>query len=663
MLQRIREHTTGWFAWVVIALIIFAMAFFGIEHYFQARVDTYAAKIESAPSWWRDAPSEGATGRLARSFLWETHEISEDDFRERFDRYRQQMREQAGDQYDVEQVESIETKRLVLDAMIDEEILKLAAARDGIAIDASQVRDAILEVEGITQDGEFIGEDAYLIWLQSRGLTAAGFEAQVAEQLKVSKLPQAIGASGMVGASELEALLALQAETRDLRYVEIPLPAPDDAAIDDAALAAWHEANAARYSTEETVTVSYVELDAATLAVATAPTEDELRQRYESQRTRFGTEEQRTIAHILVEVAPGADEATVNAARAEAGEIAALARAEGADFAALATQRSDDIGTRDQGGDLGIITRGVFPADFESAAFALPAGGVSDPVRTDGGWHVLKVTDLVEASVLPFEAVRAQLEAEFGDSERERLFNERSGALVDAILREPNSITAVAADLGLEVRSAGPFTRATGEGVAAVEAVREVAFSRTQKDDRVVSDPVEVGSNRLLVLQVSAHSPAALRPLAEVREQVFADLAADRLAKAARERADALLARARGGESLEAIATGLGAVPQESLRVSRQAGLPDPAIVAEAFRLEALVAGQAADVGLASLGNGRYALVVATRITAGDLSTLTPAVRAQLQAQLAQLRGSAERDAFVRALRSQFEITVAEQRL
>lgn len=663
MLQRIREHTTGWFAWVVIALIIFAMAFFGIEHYFQTRVETYAAKIEAPPSWWRDAPSEGALGRLARRFAWETHEISEGEFRERFDRYRQQVRAQAGDQYDPEQVENLETKRLVLDAMIDEEILKLAAIRDGVAIDAAQVRDAILEVEGITQDGEFIGEDAYRIWLQSRGLTAAGFEAQVAEQLKVSKLPQTIGDSGLVGPAELESLLALQSETRDLRFVEIPAPTIDTAAIDEAAVAEWHQSNAPRYSTEETVVVSYVELDAASLELPAAPSEDDLRRRYEDERARFSTDEQRTIAHILVEVPAGADDAAVEAARIEAAEIASLARAEGADFAALAAERSDDTGTRETGGDLGVITPGLFPQAFEEAAFALAAGAVSDPVRTDQGWHVLTVTNLVEGVVQPFEEVRDQLAAEFSEGARERLFNERSGALVDAVLREPNSISAVAADLGLPVRTTGPFSRASGEGVAATEAVRATAFSRPQRDDRVVSDPVEVGTNRVIVLQVTEHSPSVLRPLAEVRDQVVADLTADRLAKAARERADALLARARGGETLDALAAELGVVPQESQRVSRQAGLPDPAIATEAFRLQPLVAGEAADVGLATLGGGRFALVVATAVTPGDLSTLTPEIRAQLQTQLAQLRGSAERDAFVRALRAQFEVTVAEQRL
>ena len=382
MLERIRENTSGWFMWVFVGLIIFSMAFFGIEQYFQTRIDTYSAKIESPPSWWRDAPSDGPTGRLARAFVWDSVEISQAEFRERFDRYREQVRARAGDAYDAEQVESLETKRLVLDTLVDEKILEIAAKRDGVAVDASQIRKAILEVDGITQDGEFIGEDAYKIWLQSRGLTASGFEALVARQLLTSTLPDAVAQSGLVGDAELETLLKLQTETRDLRFLEIPPPALPGDAIDEAALAAWHSSNAERYSTEETVTISYFELDAAGIAVASEPTEEDLRDRYEAEKGRFGSEEERVAAHILVAVPADADDAAIEAARTKAAGVAEQARAEGADFAALAAANSDDLGTKDLGGDLGTIGKDVFPKPFEEAVFALSEGGVSDPVRT-----------------------------------------------------------------------------------------------------------------------------------------------------------------------------------------------------------------------------------------------------------------------------------------
>ena len=663
MLQTFRKFTTGWVAWLVIIFIIFGMAFFGIEQYFQTRIETHAAKIASAPNWWRDAPSEGPLGRLARAFVWETHEVSQAEFRERFDDYRQRVRAQAGEAYDAVRMESMDTKRQMLDALVDEKLLEIAAKRDGVAVDDAQVREAILEVEGITQDGKFIGEEAYKVWLLSRQLTAAGFEAQVRRQLTVSAIPTAIGDSGFVGDAEVEALLKLQRETRDLRYVEVPPPALPEAATDEAALTAWHRAHAARYSTEETVSIAYIELDAAALQVDAAPSEDDLRRRYDEQKARFGAEEQRSAAHILVSVPADADEAAVEAARVKAQGLAEQARAAGADFAALAAASSDDLGSKDTGGDLGVIGREVFPKPFEDAVFALAKDGVSAPVRTEQGWHIIKLTGLVEGSVQPFEAVRDQLAGEYGDSERERRFNEQRGEIVDAILRDPNALASVARDIGLEVKNTPAFTRQAGEGVAAIEAVRAAAFSRPQKDDLQVSDPIEIGPNQIVVLQVTEHAPSTLRPLDQVREQVLADLRADRVAKAARERAEALLARARAGETLEAIATELGVVPQESTGIARQAGMPDPKIASEAFRLLPLEAGKPADVGLAELSGGRFALVVATKATPGDLSSIPPDARAQITTQLAQLRATAERDAFVKALRAQFEITVAEDRL
>lgn len=659
MLQTFRKFTTGWVAWAIIILIVFAMSFFGIEHYFQTRVPTYAAKLEAPPSWWREAPADG----LARSLLWETHEIDQREFRQRFDRFRQQVRASAGEDYDAEQVESIDTKRQVLDAMIDERVLELVARREGVAITPEQVRRAILEVEGITRDGQFIGDDAYLIWLQSRGLTAASFEALVAGSLLTGAMPDAIQASGLVGDAELERLLMLQAETRDVRFFEVPVPAAPAAAPSEAELQAWHAANSARYATPEQVSIAYIELDASLLPEPAAPEEAVLRARYEAEQARFGTPEERSAAHLLVVVPADADAAAVEAARVEAAALAEQVRG-GADFAALVASHSDDIGSREFGGELGPIARDVFPPPFEAAVFALDrVGAISEPVRTDEGWHVIRLTSLIPATVQPFEAVREQLASEFAAAERERLFSERQGQLVDAILRDPNALQAVATAVGLEVRDGGRFTATTGEGVAASPELREVAFSRPQRDDRVVSDPIELEPNRVVVLQVTEHIPETVRPLAEVREQVRADFEADRAARAARAQGEALLARAGDGESLDALAAELGTVVQTSAGLSRSAGFPDPAIATEAFRLLPAAEGRPAEVGLAAMAGGRYALVQTVAIQPADLTDLTPAIRAQLRDQLAQLRAEAERQAFVRALRSQFQITVAEARL
>lgn len=659
MLQTIREKTSGWIAGVVLGLIIFAMAFFGIEHYFQARVETYAARIMAPPAWWPDAPSNA----LVKSLFWEEHEIGADEFRSRFEQYRQLSRERMGEAYDPTRMDSIESKREVLDVLIDRRIQELAAERDGIRIAKEQVRDAILDVEGLTQDGQFIGADAYRIWLQSRGLTAQGFEAELAADLRANAMPQGIRDTAIAAPSEIDAFFKLQRETRDIRTLTIEPPAVADAPVDDAALEAWYTAHAARFRIEETATIAYVEVDAASLSIDEVPGEAELRQRYEEASARFGSAEERDAAHILIALAKDADAAAVAAAEAKAAEVLAKARAEGADFAALAAEYSDDVGSKDMGGDLGAIGRDIYPKPFEDAVYGLAEGAISDPVRTDDGLHVIKLTRLVAGSQRPFEEVRAELEAEVVAAARERRFSEITGQLTDAVLLDPSSLEAAARAVGLEIRTSGTFGRESGEGVAAVAAVRRAAFDPVQLQDRQVSDPVEIAPNHVVVLQVVEHTPASTRPLADVREEAIAGWRSDERDRVARERAEALLARAREGESLDALATELGSTVVASPGLPRGASLVDAAVAREAFRLLPIESGKPIDAGLAKLDAGRYALVVVDARHEGDLSTLTDEIRGPLLQQFAAMRGDMESSAFVAALREQFEIEVAEERL
>jgi peptidyl-prolyl cis-trans isomerase D len=281
------------------------------------------------------------------------------------------------------------------------------------------------------------------------------------------------------------------------------------------------------------------------MPVSTVADEASLRERYEAVKSKYGTLEQKLASHILVKVDEKAPPAAVAAAKAKADALAAQARAPGADFAALARANSDDVGSKDSGGDLGAVEPGVFGDAFDKAFAQLQPGQVSAPVRLPDGWHVIQYRERVAGNTKPFEEVRAELEAEYLESERERAFNDLSGRLVDRINADPGALAPAAAELKLPLRRTGWFTRTAGEGIAALEPVRKVAFQDMQKVDRQVSDTIEVAPNDIVVLHVIDHQPAAAIPLAAVRERVAADLLADRAAKAAKAQADALLARAK----------------------------------------------------------------------------------------------------------------------
>jgi peptidyl-prolyl cis-trans isomerase D len=320
------------------------------------------------------------------------------------------------------------------------------------------------------------------------------------------------------------------------------------------------------------------------------------------------------------------------------------------------------VGTKDAGGDLGAV-EDLGQDAFTAAVAKLQPGQVSDPVRSAEGWHVLQYRELIAGSAKPFEEVRALLEAEAVDAERERVFNDASGELVNAIYATPASLTTVAAKVKLPVHKSGAFSADAGEGIAALPLVRKAAFEDDQKLERQVSDPIEIASDHVVVLQVTDYKPAAVQALAQVRDRVANDIVADRIAKATQARADALLKRLRAGESLDALATEVGRTVADVPSMGRTPPGPQfTALVDAAFALPRPAAGKF-EAALAKLGSGEHALVLVDSVTDGDPKALDAATRDNLRTQITAARGNEDARAYIQALRKQYTITVAEDRL
>jgi peptidyl-prolyl cis-trans isomerase D len=645
MLQNIRE--TKWIGYAILVPVIVTMAFFGIDSYFSTRIDTYAAKIEGPAKF-------GIWGAQKR-------EISQDEFRRRFEQTRLQERERQGEAFDNEAFESMDSKRQVLDSMVDETLLGLVAEREGITVGEAQVAEQLKGMPEFQVNGVY-DVDQYRLALAGQGLTHAQFMASMRNDLARRTLPSQIAASAIASAAELEAFLALSQQTRDLSLVDLPTPALPAEPATDEQLKAWYDSHASNYRSEEKVAIEYVEIDGATLQSPTSADEATLRGLYDNLKARFVTAPSRVAAHILVAAPADADEATDTAARERAMALAAQARAPGADFAAIASESSEDLGSKAEGGLLGTIAEGDIGADFEAALFALTeAGQVTDPVRTPAGWHVIQLRELTPGTERPFEEVRTELEAEYVANERERVFSELSGGLIERVYKDPTALAPAAEAMGLAVKRSEPFTQRQGDGIAAIPQVRAAAFSDAQKNERQVSDAIEVGPNHVVVLLVVEHQPEAALAFDTVRERVLSDFNGDRLAKASKAQAEALLKRAQAGETLEALATEVGRTVSQLPATGRRGQLP-PDLLDVAFRLATPEAGKTS-LGIAEISPDRHALVAVTAVKAGDLSALDDTTRVMLLEQFAQARGLVEYQDYVKALRRHYTVKVAEDRL
>ena len=655
MLQTLRDKTSGWIATVILGLLIIPFAFFGMESYLSQKVDTYAARIAQPPSWWLSAPEAWPV-----SYLWKTHDIDAQDYRQRLEGQRMRMREEQGDTFDAKAFESVENKRKLLDDMIDEQLMRLAAESDGIVVSDAEIRQEIQQIPDFQVDGKF-DADRYQLLLASQNppQTPREFEQTVRDTLQYGLIPSRLARSGFVTDAELDRLMRLLGERRDVGFVVMPAAPMDNAPVTPAQIQDWYKSHARNYRRPETVRLEYVEVDAGTLPL---PVVDEaaLRKRYDEQAAKYSTAEQREVSHILVQVAADASAADQKVAEARAKKLAEQARAAGADFAALARANSDDAGSKATGGSLGWLAKGGMPGAFDDAAFAMRAGEVRGPVKTNFGWHVIKLDQLRGGTRQPFEAVRAQLEQEMLQGDRERAFNELSGKLVDAIYKNPSSLEPAAKSLGLVVQTTPAFPRSGGPGIAADQKVLRAAFSDTLVRDGTASDPIELSPTRTVLIRVIEHQPEAALPLSQVGDAVVMAIRADRQRKAAESAADALVKAAKVS-GLPAAAAAAALVMGEANDVRRGSPVPSRDAVEAFFRVprpqDNLI-----PVGKTEAG-GQFIVFAIRAVRDGDIGQVTEEERAQLRQQLSQASGSQAQEAFVRAARGKYKIKVAEDRL
>lgn len=657
MLQQLREKTSGWVATVILGLLIIPLALFGIDNYLGSRSDDSVARIEAPPTWWPDAPSWWPA-----SVFWEQETVTADELKERMDFQRQRLRQMMGEQFDAREFDSPETRRRMLDQLVDERLAQMLARRQGLAISNDLVRKTIAETPAFQVDGRF-NEDRYLQALASAQppMNPRVFEQRIREDLERVVLTGALADTGFVTPGELERVVRILGEKRDVALMVLPPPAPDAAPVSDAEAQRRYQANQDEYRIPERVWLEYVELDASALP---APELDEaaLRERYEAEKQRFVAEEQRLASHILVRVPENATEAQAREAEAKIRRIAAEAKAPGADFAALARRYSDDA-SKEQGGDLGWMGKGDTVPEFEKALFALKPGQVSDPVKSDFGWHVIQLRDVKAGQMRPFEEVREQLASEAAQAERDRAFGELSSALVEATLKNPSSLAPAAREQNLQVRTLGPVSRDQTDGLLANANFKRAAFSEMLIQDGTVSDPIEIAPNHVVLLRVTKHEPERVPPLAEVRARVDQDVRADRTREAAGKRAEALLAKARAEGGLDAVAAAEGlAPPMVQQGVRRGQPLPTPEVSEAVFAVPAPKDGKPS-FGHATLPDGQTVLFAVTGASPGSMDEISPAERAGLEEPMAAEAGRRDVEALLKSLRQRWTVTVDEDKL
>ena len=635
MLQELRAKTHGLPAKILLGLIVIAFSFFGVESYFIAQTKDFVAKVGDK-------------------------EISQQEFRTRFDDFRQQQLQAAQGAIDAQFFEQPAIKRRILDQMIDEQVLLAANEQLGIGIPAERLREEIGKIPAFQRDGQF-DPALYRARLSAQGLTPSGFDDRVAKELATREIPIGVASSAFVTEPEVNNYLRLRGQLRDFRYVALAKPTAVDEQVSEEEITSYYAEHQQEFMNPEEVAVDYIQVDAADLEINLTPDETTLRDRYEKESARFVTSEQRLASHILIKVAGKGGPEEQKAALDKAQKIADEAKA-GKDFAALAKASSDDLGSKALGGDLGWLDKGMTDLAFEGALYALDKNQISDPVLSAEGYHVIEVRDIRPGKTRTFEEVRDELAKDYSESERERVFNDTSGRMIDLTYEDSTSLEPAASELGLKIERTPLFSRAGGSGFAAIPAVVQAAFSDQVLVHGNNSDKIDLGPNHLGILRIGERKAATAKPIEAVRDDIQRRIIEGRVSKQAKTRADELFARLEKGETIDALADELKLKINEEQAIGRNAVKVDAALVQAAFALARPQSGEA-QVQLVSLGNDEYALLKLDNVADADPTAVDPQTRESARTTLQQSAANAVARELITALRAKAEITIVEDRM
>lgn len=632
MLQAIRDRVTGVVAFLILGLLAIPFLFFGVDSYI------------------RDVPQD-AVAEIG------DEQISANEFQAEFSRYRAQLRQQQGDAYDDLATNQPQARREFLDQMIDQRLLANHARELGLAISPNALLEVIQGIPAFQVDGRF-DPQVYGQRLRASGQTVGRFEQELTRDLLIQELPTAVSASGFVTDDAVNDWLRIQQQQRDVALVDIDSqPFRESISVSDEQIESYYADNTGQFMRPERIAVEYIELDTRDMVGSMDVAEDELRERYDAVKSRFMAPEERRAAHILI---AETDERDAEAARALARSLRDRIN-DGEAFADLAEEYSDDPVSADDGGDLGWVEPGVMDAPFEDALYALEQGAVSDPVQTDFGWHLIRLDDVRPPRGQSFDEARDEILQDMRAERADDLYIELSDRLVDLIYADPTGLEAIAEDLDLERKVAGPFSRQGAEGVLAEPRVLEAAFSDMVLQDRQASEPIELDRNHAIVIRVTEYEPAEPRPLDDVRDEIRGRLEREAAQEAAREYGQQLIARINDeGVSLQEVAEQEELEFRERVVTRRDFDLGGP-LLDGVFSLRQ-PQGDAPTLELVARGSG-WSLVELRSVEDGDPAAVDDAQRRSARQQLEFAYTGREVQGLLAWLRENTEINVADDRL
>ena len=508
MMDSLRTAANSLVLKIIFGIIIVSFILTGVSGYLIGGGNNYAAKVND-------------------------QEISRGQFENAFNSERNRMQQQLGDQYSELAANEGYMKTLrqqVLNRLIDEALLDQYARELKLGISDEQVKQAIFATPAFQVDGKF-DNSRYNGILNQMGMTADQYAQALRNQLTTQQLINGVAGTDFMLKGETDELAALVAQQRVVREATIDVNAlAAKQPVTEQEIASYYEQNKNNFMTPEQFRVSYIKLDAATMQ---QPVSDADIQSYYDQHQDQFTQPQRTRYSII-------QTKTEDEAKAVLDELN-----KGGDFAALAKEKSADIISARNGGDMGWLEDATIPDELKNAGLK-EKGQLSGVIKSSVGFLIVRLDDIQPAKVKSLDEVRDDI-ADYALQQK----------VSDAASIDTESLAGAEQAAGVKATQTGWFSKDNLPEELNFKPVADAIFNGGLVGENgapgINSDIITVDGDRAFVLRISEHKPEAVKPLADVQEQVKALVQHNKAEQQAKVDAEKLLVDLKAGKGAEAM--------------------------------------------------------------------------------------------------------------
>ncbi|MDP2785029.1 MAG: SurA N-terminal domain-containing protein [Sulfurimicrobium sp.] len=495
MLEVIREHAQGKIAKVILVLITIPFALWGVDSYLQNDGDgPIAAKVGG-------------------------QEISQKEFTEALKDQQERMRSALGKSYDAAVMDRPETRKSVLDRLINQRLILADAAQEGLAISDAQLVRFIAGIEAFQENGKF-SQSRYESLLRQQNMSPAMFEHRLRQDLLSQTAQDGMVRSASLPRSVADRLMRINEQEREVSQAVIPIEQfMPQSKVEAPAVKDYYDKHQSEFKVPEQARLEYVVLSAENLVAQVTVSEEEIAAYYKEHASQFGQAEERQASHILITVAANASAAEKAVAEDKARKLGQEARQNPANFAQLAKQHSQDTGSASQGGDLGLFARGAMVKPFEDAVFKMAPGEISEPVLSDFGYHIIKLATVKPAKIRVQQEVRSEITQALKKQKAGKKFTESAENFSNMVYEQGDSLRPAAQQLGLQVEQSAWVSRmASDTPLLNNPKLLQAVFSDDVLKDKRNSEAVEVAPNVLVSARLLEYKPASVKPLEDVAD-------------------------------------------------------------------------------------------------------------------------------------------------